>query len=149
MVDLDDTIIEVHGHQKQGAGFGYSGVRGLNALLATASTSTSAPVILGQRLRHGKTGSAKGAARIVGDALATLRRMHPGSGARPLLRADCAFYGHATIGTAIRAGADVSVTVRMDPAVKAAIATIPNDAWETIEYPNAIRETVSFDTAAP
>jgi hypothetical protein len=38
MVDLDDTIIEVHGHQKQGAGFGYSGVRGLNALLATAST---------------------------------------------------------------------------------------------------------------
>jgi hypothetical protein len=32
MVDLDDTIIEVHGYQKQGAGFGYSGVRGLNAL---------------------------------------------------------------------------------------------------------------------
>jgi Transposase DDE domain group 1 len=34
----------------------------------------------------------------------------------------------------------VSVTVRMDPAVKAAIATIPEDAWETIEYPNAIRD---------
>ncbi len=43
MVDLDDTIIEVHGYDKQGAGFGYSGVRGLNALLATASTSSSAP----------------------------------------------------------------------------------------------------------
>jgi hypothetical protein len=25
MVDIDDTIIEVHGHGKQGAGFGYSG----------------------------------------------------------------------------------------------------------------------------
>ncbi len=37
-VDLGDTIVEVHGRQKQGAGFGYSGVRGLNALLATAST---------------------------------------------------------------------------------------------------------------
>ncbi len=84
MVDLDDTIIEVHGYQKQGAGFGYSGVRGLNALLATASTSASAPVILGQRLRQGKTGSPKGAARIVGDALATLRRMNLGNGARPL-----------------------------------------------------------------
>lgn len=47
MVDLDDTIIEVHGYKKQGASFGYSGVRGLNALIATASTSTSAPVILG------------------------------------------------------------------------------------------------------
>jgi hypothetical protein len=140
MVDLDDTIIEVHGYQKQGAGFGYSGVRGLNALLATASTASSAPVILGQRLRQGKTGSPKGAARIVGDALATLRRTGAAGGGRPLLRADSAFYGHATIGTAIKAGADVSVTVRMDPAVKAAIATITEDAWEMIEYPNAIRD---------
>ena len=140
MVDLDDTIIEVHGYQKQGASFGYSGVRGSNALIAAASTSASAPVILGQRLRQGKTGSPKGAARIVGDALATLRRTGVAAGARPLLRADSAFYGHATIGTAIKAGADVSVTVRMDPAVKAAIATIPDDAWEMIEYTDSIRD---------
>ena len=140
LVDLDDTIIEVHGYQKQGAGFGYSGVRGLNALLATASTASSAPVILSQRLRQGKTGSPKGAARIVGDALATLRRTGTAGGARPLLRADSAFYGHATIGTAIKAGTDVSVTVRMDPAVKAAIATITDDAWTTIEYTDAIRD---------
>lgn len=140
MVDLDDTIIEVHGYQKQGAGFGYSGVRGLNALLATASTSSSAPVILGQRLRQGKTGSPKGAARIVGDALAILRRTGAAGGSRPLLRADSAFYSHATVGTAINAGADVSVTVRMDPAVKAAIATIPDDAWEMIEYTDSIRD---------
>lgn len=33
--------------------------------------------------------------------------------------------GIGTVGTAIEAGADVSVTVRMDPAVKSAIATIP------------------------
>src|SRR3954451_23258871 len=26
MVDIDDTIIEVHGHAKQGSGYGYSGV---------------------------------------------------------------------------------------------------------------------------
>ena len=78
MVDVDDTIIEVHGYQKQGASFGYSGVRGLNALVATASTTTSAPVILAQRLRQGKTGSPKGAARIVADTLATLRRMDLG-----------------------------------------------------------------------
>lgn len=32
LVDVDDTIVEVHGHQRQGASFGYSGVRGLNAL---------------------------------------------------------------------------------------------------------------------
>src|SRR4051794_7087786 len=41
LVDVDDTIVEVHGYAKQGAGFGYSGVRGLNALLATVTTSHS------------------------------------------------------------------------------------------------------------
>ena len=53
MVDLDDTIIEVHGYQKQGTSFGYSGIRGLNALLATVSTDQAAPVIAAQRLRKG------------------------------------------------------------------------------------------------
>src|SRR4051794_25227291 len=38
LLDVDDTIVEVHGYAKQGAGFGYSGVRGLNALLATLTT---------------------------------------------------------------------------------------------------------------
>lgn len=140
-VDVGDTIIKVHGYLKQGAGFGYSGVRGLNALLAVAQTSQSAPVILAQRLRKGQTGSPKGAARIVGDALATLRRTTAGNGSpRVLVRADSAFYGHATVGTAIKAGADVSVTVRLDPAVKTAIATISDDAWATIEYTDAIRD---------
>lgn len=138
MVDVDDTIIEVHGYQKQGARFG-PGVRGLNALLATALTISSAPVILGQQLWQGKTWSAKGAARIVGDALTTFGRTGTG-GSRPLLRADSAFYSHAIINTAINAGADVLVTVRMDPAVGVAIATIPNDAWEMLEYTDSIRD---------
>ena len=56
LLDVDDTIIEVHGHAKQGAGFGYSGVRGLNALLATLTAATAAPVIVAQRLRKGGAG---------------------------------------------------------------------------------------------
>jgi hypothetical protein len=51
LVDVDDTVVEVHGYAKQGAGFGYNRIRGLNALLATVSTTTSAPVIVAQRLR--------------------------------------------------------------------------------------------------
>jgi len=65
LVDVDDTIIEVHGYAKQGAAFGYSGVRGLGALLATATTSTSAPVIVAQRLRQGAAASPRGAKRLV------------------------------------------------------------------------------------
>ena len=57
-----------------------------------------------------------------------------------LLRADSAFYGHAVVAAAHRAGAKVSVTARMDPAVKRAISTISDDAWETIQYTDAIRD---------
>lgn len=57
MVDVDDTIIEVHGYTKHGSSYGYSGVHGLNALLATVSTTDSAPVVVAQRLRRGSCGS--------------------------------------------------------------------------------------------
>lgn len=46
LVDADDTIIEAHGHTKQGAGFGYSGVRGLNALLGTFTIAGAAPIVV-------------------------------------------------------------------------------------------------------
>ena len=135
-VDVDDTIVEVHGYQKQGSGYGYSGVRGLNALLATASTAASAPVVVAQRLRKGAAGSARGAHRLLAEALATLART--GTAGPVLVRADSAFYGHAPVAAAVRAGARVSVTVRMDAAVKRAITTIADDAWESIEYPDAV-----------
>lgn len=139
-VDVDDTIIEVHGPKKQGAGFGYSGIRGLNALLATVSTANTAPVIIGQRLRKGAAGSPRGAARIVADALKTVTRLPGDTGAAVLLRADSAYYGHATVAAARKAGAEVSITARQDPAVKRAIGTIPEGAWTTIQYPNAIHD---------
>ena len=90
MLDVDDTIIEVHGYAKQGAGFGYSGVRGLNALLATLATATSAPVIVAQRLRKGACGSPRGAKRLVSDAVRTTRRLL-GKSRLVLVRMDSAF----------------------------------------------------------
>ena len=67
MVDLDDTIIEVHGHAKRGSGLRYCGVRGLIALIATITTDQGAPVITGQRLGKGSCGSPRRAARMIGD----------------------------------------------------------------------------------
>jgi hypothetical protein len=138
LVDVDDTIIEVHGYTKQGSGYGYSGVRGLNALLATVTTSASAPVILAQRLRKGSCGSPRGAKRLVAEALSTLASLWKSPILKPLLRADSAFYGHEVVNTVLAKGAAVSITVRMDPAVKAAIAQIPAGAWQSIEYTDAI-----------
>jgi hypothetical protein len=139
LVDVDDSVVQVHGHAKQAAGFGYSGVRGLNVLLATVSTAHAAPVIVTQRLRRGSSASARGAEWLVRDALATVRSLRPPDAhGRLLLRADSAFYGSPTVHAAMRAGARVSITVRMDPRVKAAIATIDEDAWTAIEYPDAV-----------
>lgn len=140
LVDIDDTIIEVHGHAKQGSGYGYSGVRGLNALLATATSPGSAPVIVAQRLRKGSCGSSRGAKRLVADALKTLQSVGAGEAkpAKVLVRMDSAFYGADPVRAAIRGGADVSVTVRLDKRVKAAITTIPDEAWTTIEYTDAV-----------
>jgi hypothetical protein len=139
LVDIDDTIVEVHGHAKQGSGYGYSGVRGLNALIATVTTAQAAPVIAGQRLRKGASGSARGAARMIGDTLATVKPLRSNEATcKPLVRADSAFYGHPTVAAAIRGGADVSITVRLDSKVKAAIATIDEHAWTPIEYTDAV-----------
>src|SRR3954454_12572068 len=139
LVDVDDTIIEVHGYAKQGSGYGYSGVRGLNALLATVSTSRSAPVVVAQRLRKGSCGSPRGAGRLVADALKTVISLTSGQpAAKPLVRADAAFYGHAVVGAALRAAADVSLIVCIDPKVKSTIARIPDSAWTPIEYTDAV-----------
>jgi len=148
ILDVDDTVVEVHGYAKQGAGFGYNQVRGLNALIATVSSQQAAPVIVAQRLRKGSANSARGAQRLVRDALKTVRVLTPAGPAglsqgpcrsgRVLLRTDSAFYGHTVVGAAVKAGAEVSVTVRLDAKVKAAIAAIDQDAWTTIAYPNAV-----------
>ena len=107
LLDVDDTIIEVHGHAKQGAGFGYCGVRGLNALLATLPTTSTAPVIRAQRLRKGSTGSPRGAKRLVGDAVKTARRLL-GKARLVLVRMDSAFYGRGPVQAALAGGAVIT-----------------------------------------
>jgi len=135
-LDIDDTIRATYGHKKQGAGYGYSGVKGLNALLATCSTPLSAPVIAATRLRRGPTNCAKGAARLVADALVTAAKA--GATGQVTVRSDSAYYNHDVIAAARTGGARFSITARMDPAVTRAITQIPDDAWVGIKYPHAI-----------
>ena len=135
-LDVDDTIRATYGYAKQGAGYGYSRVKGLNALIATLSTPDTAPVIAATRLRRGSVKSGHGAARLVADAIKTARRA--GAAGLVILRADSAYYGHDVIAAARRGGARFSVTARMDPAVRKAISTIHESAWTPIRYPNAI-----------
>jgi Transposase DDE domain group 1 len=135
-LDVDDTIRATYGYAKQGAGYGYSGVKGLNALLAALSAPGAAPVIVATRLRKGSANSARGAARLVADALRTSRAC--GAGGLLIVRADSAFYGRDVIAAIGRAGGRFSITARQDVAVKRAIAAISEDAWTAIRYPHAV-----------
>lgn len=135
-VDIDDTIRQTHGYAKQGTGYGYSGVKGLNAQVATLSTPTAAPVIAGIRLRKGSSASAHGAGKMIAEALATARRA--GASGQVTVRADSAYYSHEVVTAARRGGARFSLTARMDQAVVAAISRIPEQAWVGIKYPEAI-----------
>ncbi len=136
LVDIDDTVRQTYGYAKQGAGRGYTGIKGLNALLAVVSTPTSAPLIATTRLRRGATNSARGAAKLLADALATVRRC--GATGLLIVRADSAYYGYEIVAAARRAGARFSVTARLTPSVIKAIASIDEQSWTPIRYPNAI-----------
>jgi hypothetical protein len=141
-VDVDDTVIGVHGHAKQGAGFGYNHIRGLNALLATVTVAGAAPVIVAQRLRKGCCSSARGAKRLVADAVKTAHRvLAPDTPV--LVRMDSAFYGRHAVHAALASGSQVSVTTRMDNRVKTGIASIGEDAWTPIEYTDAVFDETS------
>ena len=135
-IDVDDTIREVHGYAKQAAGYGYTGVSGLNIQLATLSSPLVAPVIARARLRRGSTGSATGAGRLLAQAVATARSA--GVHGRILCRADSAYYGWAFVGTALRHGAWFSVTARANASINRAITSIEETAWTPITYPHAV-----------
>ncbi|MDT4928800.1 MAG: hypothetical protein QOF92_1667 [Pseudonocardiales bacterium] len=134
--DIDDTVRSTFGYAKQGAGYGYSGVKGLNALLATVSSASSPTVIVATRLGKGSANSARGAARLVADAIKTSRAC--GVSGLIVSRADSAYYGADVIAAVRRHGVHFSITARRDRAVSAAIAEISEDAWTAIRYPHAV-----------
>jgi hypothetical protein len=93
-------------------------------------------VIVACRLRKGAAHSARGAARLVADAVVTARGC--GASGLVIVRADSAYYGRDVIAAARRHRARFSITARKDPAVTRAIAAIAAEAWTTIRYPNAV-----------
>lgn len=137
-LDIDDTVLPVYSARKQGSGHGYTGVRGLNALLAVASTTTSQPIIVGNRLRKGAVNSTRGAKKMAGDSLAALRRLPGMDGKHVVLAADSAYYNTDVAWAGLKAGADISITVRTSQATNRAISRIDEGTWTGIKYPHAI-----------
>ena len=100
-------------------------------------------MIAGMRLRAGKTGSGKGAGRMVAQAIATARAA--GVTGQILVRGDSAYGTRAVVAACRRAGVQFSLVLTKNTAVAAAIAAIPEDAWTPVRYPGAVQDS---DTGA-
>ncbi|MFE1409167.1 IS1380 family transposase [Streptomyces sp. NPDC058770] len=144
-VDIDSLLRPVYGYAKQGASYGFTKIsgkqvlrKGLSPLVTTISTDLAAPVIAGMRLRAGKAGSAKGAGRMVAQAVTTARAA--GVTGEILVRGDSAFGGRAVISACHRLGARFSLVLTKNRAVARAIALIPGNAWTPVKYPGAVRD---------
>ena len=143
LIDIDSLLRPVFGHAKQGASYGHTKIagkqvlrKGLSPLVTTISTKAGAPVIAGIRLRAGKAGSGKGAASMVAQAIRTARAA--GAAGEILVRGDSAYGSAAVVNACLKAGVMFSVVLAKNPAVVAAIAKIPDDAWTPVQYPGAV-----------
>ncbi len=133
-VDVDDTVKQTYGYAKQGAGYGYSGVKGLNALIATVSTPTNAPLIVATRLRKGSANSARGlpGPRAEQGELFTTYRFHACFADTPMtmVQAESQHRGHAIIEQvpAARAGRRTRSTLTRRCRARPAAARRPGTA---------------------
>lgn len=141
-IDLDSTIVQVHGRGKQGAAFGYTKVRGYHPQLATVAQTGQ---VVFSRLRGGNAGAARGARSFLTEAVSRVR--HAGATGELMVRADSAFYSRAVLGTATQLDVRFSVTIRQDHKVRATIDAIPEDAWAPIPYWLSTPEVSGADVA--
>ena len=139
-LDIDSTHRQVYGHAKQGAAVGrLKGKKTLHPLLAIVSTPLARPVVAGIRLRKGKAADVRGAAHFIAEALTTTTAIT--AGGQIVVRGDSKFYTADVAATAARYGASASLTTGSNPSINTAIASIDQDAWTAIHYPEAFVDT--------
>jgi Transposase DDE domain group 1 len=144
-IDIDSLLRPTFGHAKQGGSYGHTKIagkqvlrKGLSPLATTISTAASAPIIAGMRLRAGKTGSGKGAGRMIAQAIATARAA--GAKGQILVRGDSADGSRAVVKACRRAGVGFSLVWTKNTAIERAIAAIGDDAWIPVRYPGATQD---------
>jgi DDE family transposase len=144
VIDVDSFVGEVCGSLKQGAAYGYTKLFGYHPILATRADTREALHI---RLRKGSANTQKGMLRFTEELIARVTRA--GATGVKLLRADSGFWNTKVFERLERAGWQYSIGVRMIKTVQAAVAAIPEDAWQRIDYPDGgeaqIAETVYGD----
>ena len=130
VIDVDSTICEVEGSQKQGAAFGYTRVLGYHPILASRADTGE---ILQARMRKGSANTARGARRFLDELIARVRRA--GATGEIVVRVDSGFWSKDTIATLARLDVRYTMAVRTNSkGIAAAITAIDEAAWRAIDY---------------
>lgn len=139
-IDVDSSIHETYGLQKQGATkFTHTHVRGYHPLYATVGGSGNggsgdggSGEVLHARLRGGNSHTARGAAGFLAE---TFSRVRSAGVSGPLrLRGDSGFYQKKVVDACRRAGVGYSVTVKTSKSLLGEISKIAEGDWQPIPY---------------
>lgn len=129
-IDLDSTVCETYGLEKEGARHhGYTGQRGYHPLLAVAEGTGE---VLMCRLRKGRANTARGAANFLRETVSRVR--YAGATGPLTMRADSGFYNHDIVAACRDKNVRFSITVRQQPSLRNLIEAIPEADWTPIPY---------------
>jgi hypothetical protein len=109
--------------------FGYTKVRGLHPLVATASGSWD---VLGVRMRGGNAHTGRGAASFTREVFKKVRAA--GATGQLGLRADSGFFSKDVVSACRSGGARFSISAKMFSSLRQAIEAIPEGGWRPIPY---------------
>jgi Transposase DDE domain group 1 len=130
VIDVDSTICEVEGKQKQGAAYGYTKVLGYHPILATRADTGE---IIHARMRKGSANTSRGARRFIDELIARLWRA--GAAGEMVMRFDSGFWSNDTLAVLSRHGVRYTMAVHANNKhVAVAIAAIDETAWTEIDY---------------
>ena len=131
VIDIDSFVGEVHGHAKQGVGYGHTRQLGYHPLIASRAESAE---VLHVRQRKGQAHTQRGALRFCQELIARVRRA--GAAGEILLRGDSGFWNKSVCRFLAAKGCRYSIGVTMQQVVRTAIEQIPDEAWAPVhDYP--------------
>jgi hypothetical protein len=141
-IDVDSTICETYGLQKQGGSrFTYTRVRGYHPLLAVAAGTSD---VLHARLRGGPSNSGRGASGFLTETFARVRA--GGASGELTLRADSGFYSGTVVKACRSAHARFSITVRLNRTLHTALHLPSAWPWQQ-QFRQALEHLRSLSAA--
>jgi len=129
-IDLDSTVCETYGLDKEGAQrHNYSGQRGYHPLVAVAATTGD---VLMARLHKGRANTARGAANFLRETVSRVR--YAGATGALTVRADSGFYSRDIVNVCRDNGVRFSISIRQHRGLRDLIEAIPESDWTPIPY---------------